>query len=187
MEAFGVDDMFTPERPVRLGERRGRHQHRPYSRGADGGDEAQRDRARTSRPAAASRSSPGSPTTRDSHCPPTIALPVVEALAPYNLQIAALQAQIGAVIPRQNMKDKSGATVMDPQTPGDERPRPFRARSRAAAAGSEFRSAARARDRRRKRPRHARHRGRGRDQSRRRSRRLPPPRRRARPAIRPTP
>ena len=47
--------------------------------------------------------------------PPDIALPVVEALAPYNLQIAALQEQIGAVVPRQNMKDKSGATVINPQ------------------------------------------------------------------------
>jgi succinyl-CoA synthetase alpha subunit len=48
--------------------------------------------------------------------PPDIALPTVEALAPYNLQIAALKQQVGAVIPRQNMKDKSGATVMDPLT-----------------------------------------------------------------------
>jgi hypothetical protein len=48
--------------------------------------------------------------------PPGIALPTVEALAPYNLQIAALGQRVGAVIPRQNMKDKSGATVMDPLT-----------------------------------------------------------------------
>jgi succinyl-CoA synthetase alpha subunit len=48
--------------------------------------------------------------------PADIALPTVEALAPYNLQIAALGKQVGAVIPRQNMKDKSGATVMDPGT-----------------------------------------------------------------------
>ena len=31
-------------------------------------------------------------------------------------QIKALARQVGAVIPRQNMKDKSGATVMDPKT-----------------------------------------------------------------------
>ena len=30
MEAFGVDDIFTPERPVVLRQGRGRHQHRPY-------------------------------------------------------------------------------------------------------------------------------------------------------------
>jgi hypothetical protein len=48
--------------------------------------------------------------------PSDIALPTVEALAPYNLLISALGQQVGAVIPRQNMKDKSGATVMDPLT-----------------------------------------------------------------------
>jgi succinyl-CoA synthetase alpha subunit len=48
--------------------------------------------------------------------PPHIALPVVEAIAPYDAQIKALAEQIGAVIPRQVMKDKSGATVMDPTT-----------------------------------------------------------------------
>jgi hypothetical protein len=45
-----------------------------------------------------------------------LALPVTEPMAPYNRQIKALSRQIGAVIPRQNMKDKSGATVMDSKT-----------------------------------------------------------------------
>ena len=35
---------------------------------------------------------------------------------PYAAQIAALGTQVGAVIARQNMKDKSGASVMDPKT-----------------------------------------------------------------------
>jgi succinyl-CoA synthetase alpha subunit len=48
--------------------------------------------------------------------PEALAMPAVEALAPYNSQIKALDSQIGAVIPRQNMKDKSGASVMDPKT-----------------------------------------------------------------------
>jgi hypothetical protein len=48
--------------------------------------------------------------------PPDIALPAAAALPPYDMQIAALGKQVGAVIPRQNMKDKSGATVMDPRT-----------------------------------------------------------------------
>jgi succinyl-CoA synthetase alpha subunit len=48
--------------------------------------------------------------------PSYLALPVTEAMAPYNGQIKALNRQIGAVIPRQNMKDKSGATVMDSKT-----------------------------------------------------------------------
>ena len=48
--------------------------------------------------------------------PPALALPTVEALPPYNSQIKALGAQIGAVIPRQGMRDKSGATLMDAKT-----------------------------------------------------------------------
>ena len=40
------------------------------------------------------------------------------AVVPANrdVDLEALRRQIGAVIPRQNMKDKSGATVMDPRT-----------------------------------------------------------------------
>jgi succinyl-CoA synthetase alpha subunit len=53
---------------------------------------------------------------QDLKLPNALAMPTVEAPAPYNLQIKALDSQIGAVIPRQNMKDKSGATVMDPKT-----------------------------------------------------------------------
>lgn len=42
--------------------------------------------------------------------------PVVEALAPYNEQVALLNAQIGGVVPRQSMKDASGASQMDAKT-----------------------------------------------------------------------
>ncbi len=38
------------------------------------------------------------------------------APAPYDEQLAALARQVGAVIPRQNMKDMSGATMMDAAT-----------------------------------------------------------------------
>jgi succinyl-CoA synthetase alpha subunit len=48
--------------------------------------------------------------------PPALAIPVVEAIAPYDAQIKALSRQVGAVIPRQIMKDKSGASVLDPET-----------------------------------------------------------------------
>ncbi|MEO5377799.1 MAG: CoA-binding protein [Magnetococcus sp. DMHC-6] len=48
--------------------------------------------------------------------PDELKLPVVEALAPYNEQIAALKEQIGAVFPRQTMKDASGASKMDSKT-----------------------------------------------------------------------
>ncbi|TIU97246.1 MAG: CoA-binding protein, partial [Mesorhizobium sp.] len=48
--------------------------------------------------------------------PPELAMPAVTAPEPYAGQIAALGAQVGAVVARQNMKDKSGASVMDPKT-----------------------------------------------------------------------
>ena len=45
-----------------------------------------------------------------------LAMPIVEAPEPYNAQIATLGEQVGAVIARQTMKDRSGASVMDPKT-----------------------------------------------------------------------
>src|SRR6266478_4136405 len=45
--------------------------------------------------------------------PPHLSLRLVEAIAPYNIQIKTLAEQIGSVTPRQSMKDKSGATAMD--------------------------------------------------------------------------
>ena len=116
MESFGVDAIFTPETPGRVGQGRGRHQHRPHPAGADRGHGAQQRAARLRRRAAASRSSPGSRNDQGIELPPQLALPPVEAVPPYDAQIKALRRQVGAVIPRQNMKDKSGATVMDPKT-----------------------------------------------------------------------
>jgi succinyl-CoA synthetase alpha subunit len=48
--------------------------------------------------------------------PSELDLPVVVAAAPYDGQIAALNQQVGAVAPRQSMKDASGASQMDPGT-----------------------------------------------------------------------
>ena len=48
--------------------------------------------------------------------PPELSLAPVNAPPPYADQIAALGKQIGSVIARQNMKDRSGASVMDPKT-----------------------------------------------------------------------
>ena len=48
--------------------------------------------------------------------PPELALAAVPATEPYATQIAALRRQVGAVIARQSMKDKSGASVMDPKS-----------------------------------------------------------------------
>jgi hypothetical protein len=62
------------------------------------------------------RSNPGSSNDQGLALPPPLAIPVVEAIAPYDEQIKALSRQVGAVIPRQIMKDKSGASVLDPET-----------------------------------------------------------------------
>jgi succinyl-CoA synthetase alpha subunit len=48
--------------------------------------------------------------------PPVLDVPIFEAIPPYNEQIALLKRQVGAVFPRQSMKDASGASRMDPVT-----------------------------------------------------------------------
>ncbi|MGH8123846.1 MAG: hypothetical protein ACREPT_13875, partial [Rudaea sp.] len=50
------------------------------------------------------------------HLPAALDRPVVCAMQPYGEQIARLNQQIGAVAPRQAMKDASGASQMDAQT-----------------------------------------------------------------------
>jgi len=48
--------------------------------------------------------------------PPSLKIPVVEAPDPYRAQIESLGQQVGAVFPRENLKDASGASRMDPRT-----------------------------------------------------------------------
>ncbi|HXN14872.1 MAG TPA: hypothetical protein VN878_00760, partial [Usitatibacter sp.] len=48
--------------------------------------------------------------------PARLDLATVAAMAPYAEQIAALNQQIGAVLPRESLKDASGASQMDPKT-----------------------------------------------------------------------
>ncbi|MFQ5451804.1 MAG: CoA-binding protein [Nitrospinaceae bacterium] len=48
--------------------------------------------------------------------PRELDVPAVEAISPYNEQIKALEKQVGALLRRQNMKDASGASMMDPAT-----------------------------------------------------------------------
>jgi succinyl-CoA synthetase alpha subunit/citrate synthase len=48
--------------------------------------------------------------------PEALDLPVVEAIEPYNEQIALLAEQVGVAFPRQNMKDGSAVSMMDPKT-----------------------------------------------------------------------
>jgi succinyl-CoA synthetase alpha subunit len=115
MEKLGVDDLFTPERPV-------------FSdRGAVVTNIAHIPAALTAvmrengaRPDFASEGSLSLKSWFGSNqgieLPRDLDLPVVEAIAPYAEQIAALDRQVGAVLPRQNMKDASGASQMDATT-----------------------------------------------------------------------
>lgn len=48
--------------------------------------------------------------------PAKLAIPVVEALHPYNEEIAALNKQLGATYLRQRMRNASGASAMNPKT-----------------------------------------------------------------------
>src|SRR5215469_973234 len=115
MENFGLDEIFTPENPV------------VSAKGAVVTNIAHIPAALTAvmklnnvRPDFAPRGNlslkPWIASDQGIKLPAHLALPTVEAFPPYNEQIKGLARQIGAVIPRQNMKDKSGATVMDPRT-----------------------------------------------------------------------
>jgi succinyl-CoA synthetase alpha subunit len=115
MEAFGVDAIFTPERPV------------VSARGAVVTNISHIPLALTAvmkcndiTPDFPARGTlllkPWIANDQGLRLPQYLAIPTVEAVPPYNEQIKALALQVGAVIPRQSMKDKSGASIMDPKT-----------------------------------------------------------------------
>src|SRR5271157_1501876 len=112
MEAFGVDEIFTPERPT------------VSAKGAVVTNIAHIPLALTAvmkrngmSPDFAPRGSlslkPWIANDQGLKLPAALALPAVGAMPPYDSQIETLRAQVGAVIPRQSMKDRSGASVMD--------------------------------------------------------------------------
>src|SRR3954452_6859171 len=115
MEAFGVDAIFTPEDPVvsKLGAVVTNIAHIPTALTAVMALSG-------ARPDFAPRGSltlkPWMANDQGVAVPAALALPTVTAPEPYAEQIATVSAQVGAVIARQNMKDKSGASVMDPKT-----------------------------------------------------------------------
>lgn len=115
MEAFGVDGLFTPVNPV------------ASKKGAVVTNIADIPAALTAVMAlndvapdfAATGSLALKPWIANDQgiaVPDELALPVVPAMDPYDAQIEALKGQIGAVIARQTMKDKSGASIMDSKT-----------------------------------------------------------------------
>lgn len=115
MQALGVDAIYTPEKPV------------VSRRGAVVTNIAHIPAALTAvmalngaRPDFAPRGSlslkPWLANDMGLELPSALALSPVAAPEPYAQQIEALSKQVGAVIARQNMKDRSGASVMDSTT-----------------------------------------------------------------------
>ena len=115
MEKFGVDGVFTPDNPVfsAKGALVTNIAHIPLALTA-----VMRENA--TRPDFAPEGSlalkPWFGSNQGLALPPELDLPVVTALPPYDQQIAAVDRQIGAIFPRQPMKDASGASQMDPAT-----------------------------------------------------------------------
>src|SRR5262252_190118 len=115
MDKFGVNALFTPEKPVfsAQGAVVSNIAHIPAALSA-----VMRENA--TRPDFAPEGSLALKawfgSDRGLELPQALTIPVVEAAPPYSEQIRSLNRQIGAVFPRQSMKDTSGASQMDPKT-----------------------------------------------------------------------
>lgn len=115
MEKFGVDGIFTPDHPVfsAKGALVTNIAHIPLALTAVMRENAaQPDFA----PEGTMELKPWFASNQGLDLPPEIDIAVVRAVPPYDEQIAQLNKQIGAVLPRQNMKDASGASQMDAKT-----------------------------------------------------------------------
>src|SRR3954462_5762849 len=115
MEKFGVDGVFTPENPVfsARGAVVTNIAHIPAALTAVMRENATRP---DFEPGGSLALKPWFASTRGIALPPALDLPVVEAAAPYNEQISQLNRQVGAVLPRQSLKDASGASQLDPMS-----------------------------------------------------------------------
>ena len=115
IEKFGVDGVFTPEKPIvsAKGAVVTNIAHVPAALTAV----MKENGARTDFDSEGSLAlKPWFGANPGIKLPEELDLPVVEAIAPYDAQIAAVNRQIGAVFPRQSMKDASGASQMDPNS-----------------------------------------------------------------------
>jgi succinyl-CoA synthetase alpha subunit len=115
MAKFGVCDIFTPENPVfsARGAVVTNIAHIPQALTAV----MQENGARPDFPPEGSLAlKPWFISNAELTLPPELDLPEVQALQPYNGQIAELNNQIGASFPRQPMKDTSGASQLEPAT-----------------------------------------------------------------------
>ena len=115
MAKFGVDGIFTPDNPVfsARGAVVTNIAHIPAALTAVMRENATRP---DFEPEGSLALKPWFASTRGISLPPALDLPVVEAVAPYNEQIRQLNRQVGAVFPRQSLKDASGASQLDPKT-----------------------------------------------------------------------
>jgi succinyl-CoA synthetase alpha subunit len=115
MEKFGVDEIFTPENPVcsEKGAVVVNISHIPEAMTAV---MAKRDAKPDFEPVGDLSLKCWFSNTQGIDLPDHLNPPVVEAMAPYNGQIAHLNEQVGVIFPRQTMKDASGASMMDPKT-----------------------------------------------------------------------
>jgi succinyl-CoA synthetase alpha subunit len=115
MEKFGVDGIFTPERPIFS------------AKGAVVTNIAHIAAALTAvmrenatvpdfPPEGSMELKPWFASSQGLPLQKALDIPVVQAVAPYDQQIAQLNRQLGAAFPRQAMKDASGASVMDGTT-----------------------------------------------------------------------
>jgi len=116
MDKFGIDGVFTPENPVysARGALVTNIAHVPAALTAVMSENA-------TRPDFAPEGSLDlkpwfGRAPRGVDLPPELDLPNVVAMPPYDTQIQALEAQVGALPARQSMKDASGVSLMDPDT-----------------------------------------------------------------------
>jgi succinyl-CoA synthetase alpha subunit len=115
MEKFGVDGIFSPDQPLfsAKGAVVTNIAHIPAALTA-----VMRENA--TKPDFAPEGSlalkPWFGANQDLDLPAALDIPTVAATPPYNEQIAALDSQVGTVLPRQTMKDCSGASQMDAKT-----------------------------------------------------------------------
>jgi len=115
MEKFGVEELFTPDKPVfsAKGAVVANIAYIPAALSAVMRENATRPDFATEG-SLALKAWFGANQGLD--LPASLNAPVVKATAPYDEQIAALAKQVGAGLPRQSMKDASGASQMDATT-----------------------------------------------------------------------
>lgn len=115
MDKFGVKDIFTPENPVcsKQGAVVTNIAHIPLALTAvmklNGVD-------KDFPPEGNLELKPWFGDNQGIKLPAALEIPVVKALSPYDVQIAELMKNVGAIFPRQSMKDCSGSSIMDPKT-----------------------------------------------------------------------